>query len=207
MAVLTTNATGRFGWSESGRRSRCKSSCAVSPLAGGCDTSGSTGRPKGVLDSHRNLLHETLRLTRSLRLTANDRQTLVRANCAGAISDTCTALLNGAALLPYDPLTAGIGGVARWMARQRPTIWRSTPSLFRAVLGALPAGETVTSPRVIFLCGEPATGAPRVVSRSLRPGLPVGELFRYHRVCHGNARVLRSPHTASAWNPAGRLRG
>ena len=69
-------------------------------------TSGSTGRPKGVLDSHRNLLHETLRLTRSLRLTADDRQTLVRANCAGAISDTCTALLNGAALLPYDPLTA-----------------------------------------------------------------------------------------------------
>ena len=45
------------------------------------------------------------------------------------------------------------------MARQRPTIWRSTPSLFRAVLGALPAGETVTSPRVIVLCGEPATGA------------------------------------------------
>ncbi len=122
-------------------------------------TSGSTGRPKGVVDSHRNLLHEVFRLTEGLALTAQDRQSLLRANCAGAVSDICTALLNGATLLPYDVTMDGFAGVERWLETVRPTIWRSTPSLFRSVYGRLATGVSVASPRIVFLCGEPATGS------------------------------------------------
>jgi non-ribosomal peptide synthetase component F/acyl carrier protein len=122
-------------------------------------TSGSTGRPKGVVDSHRNLLHEVFRLTEGLALTAQDRQSLLRANCAGAVSDICTALMNGATLLPYDVTMDGFAGVERWLETVRPTIWRSTPSLFRSVYGRLAAGLSVASPRIVFLCGEPATGS------------------------------------------------
>lgn len=122
-------------------------------------TSGSTGRPKGVVDSHRNLLHEVFRLTEGLALTAQDRQSLLRANCAGAVSDICTALLNGATLLPYDVTMDGFTGVERWLETARPTVWRSTPSLFRSVYGRLEAGVSVASPRIVFLCGEPATGS------------------------------------------------
>jgi len=122
-------------------------------------TSGSTGRPKGVVDSHRNLLHEVFRLTEGLALTAQDRQSLLRANCAGAVSDICTALLNGATLLPYDVTMDGFAGVERWLETARPTVWRSTPSLFRSVYGRLEAGVSVASPRIVFLCGEPATGS------------------------------------------------
>src|SRR5512143_3889738 len=40
-------------------------------------TSGSTGRPKGVMDSHRNVLHNVMRYTNTLHITADDRITLV----------------------------------------------------------------------------------------------------------------------------------
>lgn len=122
-------------------------------------TSGSTGRPKGVLDSHRNLLHEAMRLTNALHVCSHDRQTLLRANSAGAISDTFTALLNGAALFPFDVLRSGVPGLASWLTREALTIWRSTPSLFRALLGALPPGGRLPHLRVLFLCGEPVNGA------------------------------------------------
>lgn len=122
-------------------------------------TSGSTGRPKGVLDSHRNLLHEAMRLTNALHVCSHDRQTLLRANSAGAISDTFTALLNGAALFPFDVLRSGVPGLASWLTREALTIWRSTPSLFRTLLGALPPGERLPHLRILFLCGEPVNRA------------------------------------------------
>ena len=122
-------------------------------------TSGSTGRPKGVRHSHRSLSHEVLRLTNALHVCADDRQTLLRVNSAGAISDAFTALLNGAALCPIDVLESGTDGLARWIARERVTIWRSTPSLFRAVWGELPAATMLPDLRVVFLCGEPVHGS------------------------------------------------
>jgi amino acid adenylation domain-containing protein len=122
-------------------------------------TSGSTGRPKGVRHSHRALSHEVLRLTNGLSVCADDRQSLLRANSAGAISDAFTALLNGAAVCPIDVHEAGPDGLASWVARERVTIWRSTPSLFRAVWGALPATALLPHLRLVFLCGEPVNGS------------------------------------------------
>ena len=122
-------------------------------------TSGSTGRPKGVRHSHRSLSHEVLRLTNALHVCPDDRQTLLRVNSAGAISDVFTALLNGAAVCPIDVLESGTDGLAQWITRERVTIWRSTPSLFRAVWGGLPATTTFPDLRVVFLCGEPVHGS------------------------------------------------
>lgn len=75
-------------------------------------TSGSTGHPKGVRHSHRSLSHEVLRLTNALHVCADDRQSLLRANSGGAISDAFTALLNGAAVCPS--MSSSRASMASW---------------------------------------------------------------------------------------------
>ena len=122
-------------------------------------TSGSTGHPKGVRHSHRSLSHEVLRLTNALHVCADDRQSLLRANSGGAISDAFTALLNGAAVCPIDVLESGIDGLVEWVTRERVTIWRSTPSLFRAVWNEFPSTFLLRDLRIVFLCGEPVTAS------------------------------------------------
>jgi non-ribosomal peptide synthetase component F len=52
-------------------------------------TSGSTGRAKGVMDTHRNVLHNIMRYTNSLRIRADDRFTCV---LPAACSDARTAV-------------------------------------------------------------------------------------------------------------------
>jgi acyl-CoA synthetase (AMP-forming)/AMP-acid ligase II len=129
-------------------------------------TSGSTGDPKIVADSHRNILHEVMRLTTKLRISSVDRQTLLRANCAGAVSDTFTALLNGASVVPFDVMTEGLWSFVPWLERTRPTLWRSTPSMFRALADELPLGNCSNDFRFVFLCGESATSADYEIFRA-----------------------------------------
>jgi amino acid adenylation domain-containing protein len=95
-------------------------------------TSGSTGSPKGVADTHRNVIHNVLRYTRSLGITANDRLTLLQPpSFSGAVSSTYAALLNGATLLPYDLYENGPDGLATFIADNEATIYHSVPSIFR----------------------------------------------------------------------------
>ena len=77
-------------------------------------TSGSTGKPKGVYDSHRNVLHNVLRYTNTLRISPADRLSLVQSPAfSGTVSTLFSALLNGASVFPFLPARA-------WHTRPRP---------------------------------------------------------------------------------------
>ncbi len=120
-------------------------------------TSGSTGRAKGVMDTHRNVLHNIMRYTNSLHITADDRFTLLQpASSSGAVSDLFGALLTGAALFPVDLHQEDLAGLAAWINRERLTIYHSAPAIFRHV--ALSAAA-LPSLRVIRLEGD--TASPR----------------------------------------------
>jgi amino acid adenylation domain-containing protein len=119
-------------------------------------TSGSTGRPKGVFDNHRNVLHNILRYTNSLKISASDRLTLLQPpGFSGAVSSTFSALLNGAAVFPYDVSREGLGrNLARWLRQEEITIYHSVPMIFRSFLHD---GIRFPSIRVIRLEGDAAS--------------------------------------------------
>lgn len=98
-------------------------------------TSGSTGRPKGVADTHRNVLHNVHRYTRTLGIIRRDRLSLLQSPAfSGAVSSTYAALLTGAMLCPYDLYEDGPSGLADWLAESRVTIYHSVPTLFRTLV-------------------------------------------------------------------------
>jgi len=103
-------------------------------------TSGSTGRPKGVVDSHRNVLHNVMRYTNSLGIDHDDRLTLLQSpSFSGAVSSLFGALLNGAAIFPYDLRRQGAAALGAWLVGERITIYHSVPALFRLAAGGADA--------------------------------------------------------------------
>jgi amino acid adenylation domain-containing protein len=118
-------------------------------------TSGSTGRPKGVVDCHRNVLHNILRYTDSLRIGCEDRLTLVQ-SCAfsGSVSSLFAALLNGACCHPIDLGAEGIQGLARRTATERITMFHGVPAIFRQLAAT---DADLSSLRVIRLEGDLAS--------------------------------------------------
>ena len=118
-------------------------------------TSGSTGRPKGVVDCHRNVMHNVMRYTTSLKITQDDRLSMVQSpNFSGTVSSMFAALLNGATLLPYDLRRHGLNSLDAWIRRQNVTIFHSVPSIFRHL--RLPAGS-YPHLRIIRLEGDEAS--------------------------------------------------
>jgi amino acid adenylation domain-containing protein len=118
-------------------------------------TSGSTGRPKGVVDTHRNVLHNVMRYTNTLRIGADDRLTLLQGpSFSGAVSSLFGALLNGAAVFPFDVAREGADRIAAWLAAERVTIYHSVPALFRRVAEA---GVALPALRLVRLEGDRAT--------------------------------------------------
>ncbi len=118
-------------------------------------TSGSTGRPKGVADSHRNVLHNIMRYTNSLRISASDRLTLLQpGHFSGAVSSLFCALLNGATSFPFSLRLESSGRLASWVDREGITIWHSVPSIFRLIATGL---YKYSDLRIIRLEGDKAT--------------------------------------------------
>ena len=122
-------------------------------------TSGSTGPAKGVVDCHRNVMHNVARYTHALHIGEQDRLTLLQScGFSGAVSNIFGALLNGAALLPFDVRRYGVAALARWLAAAEPTIYHSVPSLFRQLVDT---GVALPTLRVIRIEGD-LGGAPDV---------------------------------------------
>ncbi|MBM4298406.1 MAG: AMP-binding protein, partial [Deltaproteobacteria bacterium] len=95
-------------------------------------TSGSTGAPKGVADSHRNVLHNVMRYTNSLKFAPGDVMSLVQhPRFSGTVSSLFGALLNGAAIAPFDLQIEGLPRMSEWLRHARVTVFHSVPSIFR----------------------------------------------------------------------------
>jgi non-ribosomal peptide synthetase component F len=94
-------------------------------------TSGSTGQPKGIVQNHRNILHSIMRHIHLLPVSIDDRVTLLSSmSFVGAVRDTFSALLNGAALFPFDLKEESGEELAKWMIREEITVYtvRQQPS-------------------------------------------------------------------------------
>ncbi len=103
-------------------------------------TSGSTGTPKGVVDCHRNVLHNVMRYTNNLGIAPSDRLSMVQScSFSGTVSSLFGALLNGAAIFPFDLQGLGIEAMAAWLAREQITIFHSVPTIFEQLSAVVPA--------------------------------------------------------------------
>ncbi|MEU4678469.1 non-ribosomal peptide synthetase [Micromonospora sp. NPDC023737] len=121
-------------------------------------TSGSTGAPKGVVQSHRNVLFGIANHVRNFAITPDDRTSVLTSfGYDMAITDTFGAILSGAAAVPVDIRTHGLGHLARALARHRVTIYHSTPTVYRYLSASLGQGGRLPDIRAVLLGGEEVT--------------------------------------------------
>src|SRR5256886_1146593 len=119
-------------------------------------TSGSSQRPRPLIYTHGGTWHNVTNHSRSLRISAGDRITLLSpCSAAASVSAIFGALLNGASLFPFDPVGEGLHKLGDWIRTERITIYHSVPSLFRRFAEALEPDEILCSVRTLKLGGEP----------------------------------------------------
>lgn len=122
-------------------------------------TSGSTGLPKGVVQTHENVLFQVRNHTNNLRVVPDDRVSLLSSfSFDMAVTDLFSALLNGAAVVPLDLRGGALAGLAATIAELGVTVYHSTPTVYRHLLGGLTDGQTLGRVRAVLLGGEPVTG-------------------------------------------------
>ncbi|HKY09816.1 MAG TPA: AMP-binding protein [Candidatus Binatia bacterium] len=115
-------------------------------------TSGSTGQPKGVVQTHANLLHDSLIYCNGLHICADDRMALLYScSVSQGIKITFAALLNGATLCPFDVRKGGVTQIADWLIRQEVTIFFSVPVLFHQFADTLTGEKLFPHLRIIQL--------------------------------------------------------
>jgi amino acid adenylation domain-containing protein len=119
-------------------------------------TSGSTGVPRGVIQTHRNVLHNVLRLSNGLGVRTEDRIVALASLTGGqGMATTWLGLLNGATLCPFPIMTRGVTGLPVWLEAHRITILIASASVFRGFARTLD-GRRVSTVRLLRLGSEPA---------------------------------------------------
>ena len=129
----------------------------VSPndLASVLYTSSSTGKPKGIMQTHRNLLGITMNYTNGLAISSSDRISCIPYyTFTAAAMDILAALMNGAALFPYDIRRHGVAGLGDWLRREKITVCHTVPTVFRHFAGTLTDEERFPHLRIMDFGGE-----------------------------------------------------
>ena len=122
-------------------------------------TSGSTGKPKGVLHNQRNILVETRNYTNDIQICPEDRLSLCQScSFANSIRNVYGALLNGAALFPYDLAAEGIPSLVEWLIANRITIFHTLESIVRRMRETIEPGTAFPALRLLRFGGEPSGG-------------------------------------------------
>jgi amino acid adenylation domain-containing protein len=121
-------------------------------------TSGSTGNPKGVLHNHRNVLVEVRNYTSDVGIGPEDRLAVWHSfSFANSIRNLYGALMNGAAVFPYDLPGQGLMPLGEWVRGNEISMIHTLATTFRAFVDTLPADATFPSVRVLRLGGEAIT--------------------------------------------------
>jgi amino acid adenylation domain-containing protein len=118
-------------------------------------TSGSTGRPKGVIADHRTWIHNARNYANTFYISCEDRVSLLSLGTSQAVKNICMALLNGAALFPFEVRQRGLEEFLALLEREKITITVMGASLFRSLADVLPKPEHLTHLRLIRLGSEP----------------------------------------------------
>jgi amino acid adenylation domain-containing protein len=117
-------------------------------------TSGSTGRPKGVVYNHNTLLHHVMLRTNADGFCSLDRIPHFPSGTANAITNPFFALLNGAALLPFDVNKEGTRRLPRWLSQERITVCLMAAPLFRSLCEVLTEADKFPDLRLLRLRSE-----------------------------------------------------
>lgn len=121
-------------------------------------TSGSTGTPKGVFQNHRNVLHNMRKYTNGSHIAADDRLSLLfSCSYSAAVTNVFGALLNGAALFPYDIRRDGLVELGGWLRDSGITVYHSVAAVFRHFVETLGSDARFPDVRLVELTGEPVT--------------------------------------------------
>jgi non-ribosomal peptide synthetase component F len=117
-------------------------------------TSGSAGRPKSVVQTHQNILHDVMLRANAYHVCQHDRLCLLSSGTASTVLNVFLALLDGAALLPFDTKKEGVIRLVSWLSEEKISIcWISSP-LFRKLAEAITGSEEFPDLRLIRLASE-----------------------------------------------------
>jgi acyl-coenzyme A synthetase/AMP-(fatty) acid ligase len=108
------------------------------------------------MQSHRNVLHHIRNYTNNLHIKADDRLTLLSSySFDAAVMDIFGALLNGAALYPMDiRKEEDSSTLFDRMIEERISIYHSTPTVYRYLVGTLTRKKDLSTIRFVVLGGE-----------------------------------------------------